>query len=370
MIYYFFEKYFPSHKKQAALQDIYNFVQVEEESLPQAWGRLVQLLNDLPDHPLEKNEILYIFYNGLTDASRDHLDSCAGFVFRERTVEQAEIILNNILCNENAWTIPEPTPKPTPKKRGILFLSPEDMQEAKKSMKEKGIKSEDVKNLQPIKEIHGLDNSTEVVEVNSLRRFNESDIPFHKPASLCLDEFDNFVSKQQSFNDYVSRQLEQSARMLSHLSACIDRNVNDLKILSKHASMVTAQVEQVLKVQNDLLNELNDNSVRVVTRGGRMTQEHLYPEGHPKRIEQDSQGVSTEAPSHPRKRKKDDRNLHASNPVAVTPENPNDISVSDAETQSGDEHEPNDNIDSDVHVDPQPSNDKDVEIEPVDLDNP
>ncbi|KAI4992082.1 hypothetical protein ZWY2020_041945 [Hordeum vulgare] len=129
-------------------------------------------------------------------------------------------------------------------------------------------------------------------------------------------------------------------------------------------------VEQVLKAQNDLLNELNDNSVRVVTRGSRMTQEPLYPEGHPKRIEQDSQQVSTEAPSHPRKKTKDDRNLQASNPVTVTPENPNDLSVFDAETQSGDEHEPNDNIDSDVHDDAQPSNDKDVEIEPVDLDNP
>ena len=81
------------------------------------------------------------------------------------------------------------------------------MQEAKKTMQETGIKSEDVKNLPPIKEIHGLDNSTHVVEVNSLRRFNESDIPYDKPASLCLDEFYNFVAKQQSFNDYVSRQL-------------------------------------------------------------------------------------------------------------------------------------------------------------------
>ena len=61
----------------------FNFVQIEEESLPQAWGRILQLLNTLPDHPLKKNEILDIFYNGLTDASRDHLDSFAGCVFRE-----------------------------------------------------------------------------------------------------------------------------------------------------------------------------------------------------------------------------------------------------------------------------------------------
>jgi hypothetical protein len=52
MIYYFSAKYFPDHKKQAALREIYNFVQNEEESLPQAWGRLLQLLNALPDHPL------------------------------------------------------------------------------------------------------------------------------------------------------------------------------------------------------------------------------------------------------------------------------------------------------------------------------
>ena len=61
---------------------------------------------------------------------------------------QAELLLNNMLTNENNWTlpepipepinpIPEPIPKPTSKRRGVLFLSPEDMQEAKKSMKEK-----------------------------------------------------------------------------------------------------------------------------------------------------------------------------------------------------------------------------------------
>ena len=74
---------------------------------------------------------LIIFYNGLTDASRDFLDSCVGCVFRERTIAQAEELLNNILKNYDDWTILEPPAKPTPKKIGILFLSPEDMQKAK-----------------------------------------------------------------------------------------------------------------------------------------------------------------------------------------------------------------------------------------------
>ena len=72
------------------------------------------------------------------------------------------------------------------------------------------------------------------------------------------------------------------------------------------------------------------------------------------------------------KKRKKVRTLHASSePVVDTPGNPNDISISNAETQSGDEHEPSDNVNDDVHVDAQPSNDNDVETEPVvDLDNP
>ena len=103
-------------------------------------------------------------------------------------------------------------------------------------MKEKGIKAEDVKNLPPIEEIHGLnsprveeiydlnplpieeihglDNPTQVVKVNSLYRFDEGDIPCNKSASQCLDEFDNFIVKQENFSAYVGRQLKHNACMI------------------------------------------------------------------------------------------------------------------------------------------------------------
>ena len=79
-----------------------------------------------------------------------------------------------------------------------------------------------------------------------------------------------------------------------------------------------------------------------------------------------------EPSSSKKKKKKNDRTLHASSePIVDIPENPNDISVSDAETQSGDEHEPSDNVNDNVHVDAQPNKNNDVEIEPaVVLDNP
>ena len=78
-----------------------------------------------------------------------------------------------------------------------------------------------------------------------------------------------------------------------------------------------------------------------------MTQEPLYPEGHPKRIQQVSQRINTDAPSpsKKKKKKKNDRTLHASSePEIEKPlDNENEISIFDAETQSGNEHSPSDN---------------------------
>ena len=105
--------------------------------------------------------------------------------------------------------------------------------------------------------------------------------------------------------------------MIARLSDLLFRISNDVRGDEKHASIVQTQLEQVAKSQRELLDEMNNNIhdfvVRVATRGGKMTQEPLYPGGHPKRIEQDSQRVNTDAPSPSRKKKnKNDRTLHAS----------------------------------------------------------
>ncbi|KAK1572744.1 hypothetical protein QYE76_018824 [Lolium multiflorum] len=142
----------------------------------------------------------------------------------KRTPEDAEELLAKIGRNHDDWSTPEPTPTPIVKKRGMIKLNDEDMREAKKSLKEKGIKPEDVKNLPPIEDICET-------------------IP---PSSMIEDP--------------------------------------------------------------------------------------LYPEGHPKRIEQDSQLIKTSAPS---KKKKHKNVVESSEPV----NDPNSISISDAETESGNEHE-------------------------------
>ncbi|KAK1647477.1 hypothetical protein QYE76_065282 [Lolium multiflorum] len=222
----FFRKYFPASAQHAALQRIYNFDQEDGEKLPEAWARFCSLIRAQPDHDLEKHDLLDIFYSGLTIESRAYLDSCAGCVFRKRTPDDAEELLAKIGRNHDDWSTPEPTPTPIVKKRGMIKLNDEDMREAKKSLKEKGIKPEDVKNLPPIED-------------------------------LCE-----------------------------------------------------------------------------ITPPSSMIEDPLYPEGHPKRVEQDSQLIKTSAPS--KKKKKKHKNIvESSEPV----NDPNSISISDAETESGNEHD-------------------------------
>ncbi|KAK1679810.1 hypothetical protein QYE76_040658 [Lolium multiflorum] len=222
----FFRKYFPASAQHAALQRIYNFDQEDGEKLPEAWARFCSLIRAQPDHDLEKHDLLDIFYSGLTIESRAYLDSCAGCVFRKRTPDDAEELLAKIGRNHDDWSTPEPTPTPIVKKRGMIKLNDEDMREAKKSLKEKGIKPEDVKNLPLIEHICET-------------------IP---PSSMIEDP--------------------------------------------------------------------------------------LYPEGHPNRVEQDSQLIKTRAPSK-KKKKKHKNVVESSEPV----NDPNSISISDAETESGNEHE-------------------------------
>ncbi|KAK1628428.1 hypothetical protein QYE76_002743 [Lolium multiflorum] len=341
----FFRKYFPASAQHMALQRIYSFDQEDGEKLPEAWARFCSLIRARPGHDLEKHDLLDIFYSGLTIESRAYLDSCADCVFRKRTPDEAEELLAKISKNHDDWSTPEPTPTPILKKRGMIELNDEDMREAKKSLMEKGIKSEDVKNLPPIEDLCKIIPPSSTIEVHSLQRFDRGDIPYSKPPDQCLDEFDNYIVKQNNFNMRVENHLMENSQAIGKLHDIVERTSNDVKMLVKHFNMIQTQIDQLTKVQNDLLKNTHEekHAYEVTTRGGVSTQDPLYPEGHPKRIEQDSQRTKeTDSPSK-KKKKKHKAVVESSEPV----NDPNSISISDAETESGNEHdEDNDNNDT------------------------
>src|SRR3954465_4176989 len=147
-----------------------------------------------------------------------------------------------------------------------------------------------------------------MVEVHSLLDFNASDVPKGKPPDQCLDELDNFIMKQSHFNEKIQCQMHDNTLAIKSLLDVLGRTVNDVKYLVKHFHMVQTQLEQISNVQTDLLaNNAKQDKLQaygIKTRGGTHTQDPLYPEGHPKRIEQDSQIQEEETVSSPKKKKK------------------------------------------------------------------
>lgn len=133
--------------------------------------------------------------------------------------------------------------------------------------------------------------------------------------------------------------------------------MNDIRGVVKHCAMIQNQLDQVLQTRNKLLQDVFVSSNKpdvygVGTRDGSSTQDPLYPEGHHKRAELDSQNPNGAAPNASKYKNKNKKTKNAEiicedarepfiNEEDETKETQNEISISDAETQSGeDEQEP------------------------------
>jgi hypothetical protein len=71
----------------------------------------------------------------------------------------------------------------------------------------------------------------------------------------------------------------------------VERTSNDVKMRVKYFQMIQTQIDQLTKVQKDLLVNASreKHACEISTRSGATTQDPLYSKRHPKRIEQDSQ---------------------------------------------------------------------------------
>jgi hypothetical protein len=102
-------------------------------------------------------------------------------------------------------------------------------------------------------------------------------------------------------------------------------------MLVKHFQMV--KIDQLTKVPKDLLVNASreKHACEISTRSGASTQDPLYPKGHPKRIEQDSQRAAGNDTLSKKNKKKHKMVAESSKPG----KDPNSVSISDAETESG-----------------------------------
>jgi hypothetical protein len=104
----------------------------------------------------------------------------------------------------------------------------------------------------------------------------------------------------------VQNHLLENSRDINKLQDIVERTSNDVKMLVKHFQMVQTQIDQLTKAQKDLLvNAAREKQAcEIRTRDGATTQDPLYHEGHPKRIEQDSQRATSDGNPSKKKKKK------------------------------------------------------------------
>src|SRR4051794_39585497 len=117
------------------------------------------------------------------------------------------------------------------------------------------------------------------------------------------------IAKQENFNKKVENHLMENSRAIDKLHDIIERTSNDVKMVVKHFQMVQTQIDQLTKVQKDLLvNAFKEKQAcEITTRRGTSTQDPLYPEGHSKRIEQDSERAQKDSTSFKKKKHKTNR---------------------------------------------------------------
>ena len=87
----------------------------------------------VPNHGFHDYSIVQFFYNGLTNETKQMIDSTAGGSLSELTVEQCLHLFAVRASNDEQYN----SDGETEPKKGMLFITPELMPEVNKSMEEK-----------------------------------------------------------------------------------------------------------------------------------------------------------------------------------------------------------------------------------------
>ncbi|KAL0360929.1 UNVERIFIED_CONTAM: hypothetical protein Sradi_3777400 [Sesamum radiatum] len=95
----FLAKYFPPAKTAKMLNEITSVVQLDRESLYDAWERFKSMLRKCPHHELSVWRQVQTFYNGVTLANRATIDAATGGTIMKKLPSEAFNIIDEITTN-------------------------------------------------------------------------------------------------------------------------------------------------------------------------------------------------------------------------------------------------------------------------------
>ncbi|KAK5836625.1 hypothetical protein PVK06_012421 [Gossypium arboreum] len=107
----FLLKYFPPTKTAKLRNDISSFVQMNLETLYDAWERYKDLLRRCPHHGLPLWLQVQTFHNGLNPSTRQMVEAAVGGTINNKTPEDAYEFIEEMSLNNYQWQVIRTKPK-------------------------------------------------------------------------------------------------------------------------------------------------------------------------------------------------------------------------------------------------------------------
>ncbi|XP_074570572.1 uncharacterized protein LOC141827240 [Curcuma longa] len=99
----FLNKFYPPSKTAHMRNMISSFMQIDGESLFEAWDRFKGMLRQCPHHGLEKWLVIHTFYNRINYQTKVYLDSAAGGALMNKILEEAKDLIESVALNHHQW---------------------------------------------------------------------------------------------------------------------------------------------------------------------------------------------------------------------------------------------------------------------------
>ena len=104
----FLKKFFNTHKTNSLKREIYTFTALENEKFYQCWERYLETISACPHHGFNTWMLVNHFYNGISPAMKQLLETMCGGDFMSKHLEEAMDFLNYVAETSKAWDEPNP----------------------------------------------------------------------------------------------------------------------------------------------------------------------------------------------------------------------------------------------------------------------
>ena len=132
----FLKKFFSTTKTNSLKRQIYTYSAYDNEKFYQCWKKFMETINACPHHGFDTWMLVNHFYDGMSPAMKQLLETMCGGDFLSKHPDEAMDFLNYVAETSKAWDEPNPREakrmRPLTHKRGGIYALSEDTE-----MKEK-----------------------------------------------------------------------------------------------------------------------------------------------------------------------------------------------------------------------------------------